>query len=175
MRLDPPQAFEVLERTPGLVRALLSGLSDAWLRASEGPGTFGPVDVLGHLIHGEQTDWVPRLQIVLAHGEAQPFAPFDRFGFRDVCRDRTVPDLLALFERLRAENLETVRGWVSDETVLERKGRHPALGAVTVSQLLAAWVVHDLGHVKQLVRVLAGEYRDAVGPFREYLTILDRP
>jgi hypothetical protein len=175
MQLEPPQAFEVLERTPALFRALLSGLSSPWLRASEGPDTFGPVDVLGHLIHGEQTDWVPRLRIILEHGEAQPFTSFDRFGFREVCRGRTLAELLSLFERLRTENLAAVGALLADGAVLERAGRHPALGAVTVRQLLAAWVVHDLGHVKQLVRVLAGEYREAVGPFREYLTILDRP
>jgi hypothetical protein len=153
----------------------LTGLSEPWLRASEGPDTFGPVDVLGHLIHGEQTDWVPRLRIILEQGEAQPFPPFDRFGFREVCRNRSLAELLSLFERLRTENLAAARDLVGDGAVLERAGRHPALGAVTVRQLLAAWVVHDLGHVKQLVRVLAGEYREAVGPFREYLTILDRP
>jgi hypothetical protein len=150
-------------------------LSEPWLLASEGPDTFSPVDVLGHLIYGEQTDWLPRLRIILAHGEAQPFAPFDRFGFREVCRGRTLDELLSLFQELRTENLAQARGLVADSSVLSRTGRHPALGPVSVSQLLAAWVVHDLGHVKQVVRVLAGEYRQAVGPFREYLTILDRP
>jgi hypothetical protein len=175
MLLDPRQAFEVLERTPALFRTLLSGLSEPWLRASEGPDTFSPVDVLGHLIHGEQTDWLPRLRIILTHGEAQPFTPFDRFGFREVCRGRTLDELLDLFQALRTENLAAVRAFLADGAVLERKGRHPALGPVSVGELLAAWVVHDLGHVKQVARVLAGEYREAVGPFREYLTILDRP
>lgn len=175
MELVPGHAFEVLERTPRLFRALLSGLSDPWLQASEGPETFSPVDVLGHLIYGEQTDWLPRLRLILAHGETQPFAPFDRFGFREVCRGRTVDELLLLFHDLRTESLAAARELAADKSVLERRGRHPALGAVTVGQLLAAWVVHDLGHVKQVVRVLAGEYREAVGPFREYLTILDRP
>jgi hypothetical protein len=175
MQLDPRQAFEVLERTPALFRTLLSGLSEPWLLASEGPETFSPVDVLGHVIHGEQTDWLPRLRIILTHGEAQPFAPFDRFGFREVCRGRSLEELLDLFQTLRTDNLAAARGLVADGSVLDRTGRHPALGPVSVRALLAAWVVHDLGHVKQVVRVLAGEYREAVGPFREYLTILDRP
>lgn len=175
MELEPRQAFEILERTPALFGTLLSGLSEEWLRASEGPETFSPLDVLGHLIYGEQTDWLPRIRIILEHGEARPFEPFDRFGFREICRGRPVDELLSLFARLRQENLAVIRGLVTDPSDWQRTGTHPALGRVTLGQLLASWVVHDLGHVKQVVRVLAGEYREAVGPWREYLTILDRP
>jgi len=175
MDLSVEETLEVLERTPGALRALLDGLSDSWLLASEGPETFSPLDVVGHLIHGEETDWVPRLRIILEHGEAKPFTPFDRFGFREKHTGWRVDRLLDRFALLRQENLDLLRGMRLDPAALARTGTHPTLGRVTLGQLLAAWVVHDLGHVKQVVRVMARQYTQAVGPWREYLTILDRP
>lgn len=175
MELDPREALQVLERTPATLQALLAGLSDSWLGATEGPDTFSPLDVLGHLIYGEETDWVPRIRIILEQGESKPFTPFDRLGFISESRGKSVQQLLDRFDALRRENLAFVRGLDLDEAALGRRGTHPGLGRVTLSQLLAAWAVHDLGHVKQVVRVLARQYREAVGPWREYLTILDRP
>jgi DinB superfamily len=169
------EAVEVLERTPATLRALLSGLSEPWLEAHEGPDTFGPRDVLGHLIHGEQTDWIPRLRLILEHGETRPFTPFDRFAFRETCRGLSLGQLLDRFASLREENLRFLRGLGLGDADLQRTGTHPALGRVTASQLLASWVVHDLGHVKQVVRTMARRYREAVGPWREYLSVLDRP
>ena len=175
MEITPADAVAVLERTPAALKALLGGLSEAWLLACEGPETFSPRDVVGHLIHGEETDWVPRMRIILEHGEAVPFTPFDRFAFRTASAGHSTDALLEQFESLRRDNLRAVREVALDEAALRRTGMHPGLGRVTLGQLFAAWVVHDLGHLKQVSRAMARQYRDAVGPWREYLTILDRP
>jgi hypothetical protein len=167
------EALEVLERTPRALRSMLGGLSDPWLRADQGPDTFSPADVLGHLIHGEETDWMPRARLILERGEAQPFTPFDRFGFRERYGGRPADELLDVFAELRERNLRALRDLGLDAGRLALTGRHPALGRVTLAQLIAAWVVHDLGHLRQVARVMAGRYRDAVGPWREYLRILD--
>jgi hypothetical protein len=169
-----PEALAVLERTPAAVRGLLAGVGDAWLDADEGPDTFSPRDVLGHLILGEETDWVPRVKIILEHGAGRPFTPFDRFGFKERYGGRPVEELLARFEGLRATNLDYVRSLALKDEQLGRPGAHPGLGAVTLGQLLAAWVVHDLGHLVQIARVMAKRYTQDVGPWREYLTVLDR-
>jgi hypothetical protein len=174
MSFDLPRTLEVLSRTPGVVESLLDGLSEEWLDASEGPDTFTPRDVVGHLIHGEETDWVPRIRLILERGEGEPFTPFDRFGFRESIRGRSIDDLLLELRNLRADNLDYVRGLSLTAADLDRKGRHPALGAVTLGQLFAAWMVHDLGHIRQIVRVLARQYDQAVGPWKEYLSILDK-
>jgi hypothetical protein len=173
MIFDLPRTLEVLSRTPGVLESLLDGLSEGWLDASEGPDTFSPRDVVGHLIHGEETDWVPRIRLILERGEELPFTPFDRFGFREKIEGRTIDDLLGELRNLRSENLDYVRGLSLTAADLGRKGRHPALGAVTLAQLFAAWMVHDLGHIRQIVRVLARQYDEAVGPWKEYLSILE--
>jgi hypothetical protein len=173
MRFDLPRTLEVLERTPRAVAQLLDGLGDSWLDASEGPDTFTPRDVVGHLIHGEETDWVPRIRLILERGDQEPFVPFDRFGFRDKIAGRPMIDLLTEFGLLRSANLDYVRGLELTAADLRRKGRHPALGSVTLAQLFAAWTVHDLGHIRQIVRVLARQYDDAVGPWKAYLSILE--
>jgi hypothetical protein len=173
--LSPADAVAVLKRTPAMLQAMLEGLPDAWLLANEGPDTFSPRDVIGHLIHGEETDWVPRMRIILEHGEAVAFTPFDRFAFRTASVGHSTSALLDRFAALRRENLRVVEATALDGAALARTGTHPGLGRVTLAQLLAAWVVHDLGHVKQVARTMAGQYREAVGPWREYLTILDRP
>jgi hypothetical protein len=173
--VNPAEAVAVLERTPASLKSLLFGLPDSWLTADEGPETFSPRDVVGHLIHGEETDWIPRLRIILEHGESVPFTPFDRFGFRTASAGHSTSALLDRFAARRRDNLRALVAMPLDAAALARTGTHPALGRVTLGQLLAAWVVHDLGHLKQVARTMAGQYREAVGPWREYLTILDRP
>ena len=172
MEVDLERAVEVLERTPGALRALLAGLDETWVTASEGPGTFSPKDVLGHLIHGEETDWVPRIRVILEDGEKCPFTPFDRFGFRTKIEEQTLALLLDRFETLRRESLGYLRSLALDPARLERTGMHPELGRVTLGELIATWVVHDLGHTSQILRVMAREYDVAVGPWKAYLSIL---
>ena len=174
MSFDLPRTLEVLSRTPGVLESLLDGLSDSWLDASEGPDTFSPRDVVGHLIHGEETDWAPRIRLILERGEEEAFTPFDRFGFREAIRGRSIEDLLRELRNLRNDNLDYVRGLSLTAADFERKGRHPALGTVTLGQLFATWMVHDLGHIRQIVRVLARQYDEAVGPWKEYLSILEK-
>lgn len=174
MEFDLNRGLEVLERTPATFRALLGGLTDAWTAPNEGPETFSAFDNLGHLIHGERTDWITRARIILAQGENRRFEPYDRFAQYRESQGKSLAELLDEFERLRAENLATLRGWRLTERELALQGEHPALGAVTLRQLLSAWVVHDLGHLAQTSRVMARQYRDAVGPWREYLPVLDR-
>jgi hypothetical protein len=173
-RFDLANAIEVLERTPAALRALLAGLPDAWTTPNEGPDTFSAFDNLGHLVHGERTDWIPRARIILEHGRARRFDPYDRFAQVHESRGKSVLDLLDELARLRAQNLEVLRGWQLTERELALEGEHPALGRVTLAQLLAAWVVHDLGHLAQTARVMAKQYRDDVGPWRASLPIVDR-
>ena len=166
--------MEVLERTPATFRALLAGLPEAWTTPNEGPDTFSAYDKLGHLLHGDRTDWNPSARINLEQGRARPFDAFDRFAQIYESRGKSVHDLLDELEMLRAQNLETLRDWRLTEQELALEGEHPALGRVTLAQLLATWVVHDLGHLAQTSRVMAKLYRDEVGPWRAYLPILDR-
>jgi hypothetical protein len=174
MTFQLTDAIAVLERTPATFRALLGGLPDGWTTCDEGPETFTPFDNVGHLIHGERTDWIPRARIILAQGASRRFVPFDRFAQRRESAGKSLAELLDEFARLRAGNLATLRGWQLSERELALEGEHPELGPVTLRQLLAAWVVHDLGHVAQTTRVMAKRYRAAVGPWRAYLPILDR-
>lgn len=166
------QSIEVLERTPRVLRSLLEGLPEDLLHGNEGPETFSPFDVVGHLIHGEETDWIPRIRIILEHGESKPFAPFDRFAFRETSRGKSLAELLAVFESLRERNIEVLKGLGLTRERLALKGTHPELGPVTLRQLLATWVAHDLGHLGQIVRVMARQYSSEVGPWREFLSIL---
>jgi hypothetical protein len=170
-----PEAIEVLERTPSTLSALLSGLGEVWTHRNYGEATFSPFDVVGHLIHGERTDWIPRLRIILEHGESRPFDPFDRFAQFEASRGRTMRELLDEFARLRAANVEILRSMRIADAQLARTGTHPALGRVTAGELLATWVVHDLNHLKQMAKAMSHQYRDLVGPWREYLPILTRP
>ena len=174
MEFELAKGVAVLERTPAILRALLGGLPDDWTAPNEGPDTWSPYDIVGHLIHGERTDWIARAEIVLAQEPERRFTPFDRFAqFRD-SQGKTLAQLLDEFAHLRAKNLETMRGWRLTERQLDLEGEHPELGRVTLRQLLATWVAHDLGHLSQITRVMAKQYRDAVGPWRKYLTIMDR-
>lgn len=174
MQFELTRALEVLERTPRTFRSLLDGLPEAWTTPNEGPDTFSAFDNIGHLVHGERTDWIPRARIILAQGPNRTFEPFDRFAQYRESRGRSTAQRLDEFERLRAENLATLREWRLSERELALEGEHPSLGTVTLRQLLSAWVAHDLGHVAQTARVLAKQYREAVGPWREYLPVLDR-
>lgn len=167
------EVVAVLERTPPMLRALLQGLPEPWLGRHEGEGTFGAREVLGHLIHGEQTDWVPRLRQILESGDARPFVPFDRTGYGDAAAV-AMTDLLNEFETLRRQNLAILDGLALGPSHLSLKGRHPELGGVTLGQLLATWAVHDLNHVAQVVRVMSRRYAAAVGPWKAYLGILKR-
>ncbi|HEX6135403.1 MAG TPA: DinB family protein [Longimicrobiales bacterium] len=174
MSFQLSEAMAVLERTPSVFRALLEGLPDGWTSVDEGPDTFTPLDNVGHLIHAERTDWIPRARIILAQGASRRFEPFDRFAHIREIEGRSVDELLDVLARLRAENLATLRDWKLSDRELALQGEHPALATVTLAQLLSAWVAHDLGHIAQTVRVMAKRYRDAVGPWRAYLPILDR-
>ena len=149
----------MLSRTPATLRTLLEGLDERWIRGTEGPGTFSPFDNVGHLIDGEETDWVPRARIILARGPDPRFEPYDRFRHRTRNVDRSLTSLLDEFARLRAGNLALVRSWRLTGADLALEGVHPALGRVTLAQLLAGWVVHDLGHIAQVARVMAKQYR----------------
>jgi len=167
-------AIPILERTPATLRALLGGLPSDWTDATEGPDTWSPYDVVGHLIHGEHTDWIPRARIILEQGTNPRFEPFDRFAqFRD-SEGKSLAELLDEFERLRAESLATLAGWRLTDAQLSLEGEHPTFGAVTLRQLLSTWTAHDLGHVAQISRVMAKQYRDAVGPWRAFLPVMDR-
>lgn len=174
MKFELDDGIAILERTPATFRALLSGLSDAWITADEGPETFSPFDNLGHLIHGERTDWIPRSRVILAQGANRTFEPYDRFAQARESRGKSVGTLLDEFAVLRAENIATLRSWHLSERELSLDGEHPSLGTVSLRQLLATWVTHDLGHLAQTARVMAKRHREAVGPWRAYLPILDR-
>ncbi len=174
MSFDLTSSIAVLERTPATFRALLSDLPDEWIAANEGPATFSPFDNLGHLIHGERTDWIPRARIILAQGANRTFEPYDRFAQVRESAGKSLAQLLDEFTALRAENLATLQEWRLTDEQLALEGQHPELGPVTLRQLLAAWVVHDLGHLAQTSRVMAKQYREAVGPWRAYLPVLDR-
>jgi hypothetical protein len=174
MDFDLSSGIAVLQRTPWTIRTMLSGLPPAWIATNEGPDTWSPYDIVGHLIHGERTDWIPRAEIILAQGPNRRFIPFDRFAqFRD-SQGKSLEELLEEFARLRSENLKKLGDWRLTENELALEGEHPELGAVTLRQLLASWVAHDLGHIAQISRVMAKQYREAIGPWRAYLTIMDR-
>jgi len=173
MQFHLHQGLEVLSQTPAVMNALLRGKSDVWLTARKTPETFSSLDVLGHLMHAELTDWIPRVRMIIEHGDTQAFEPFDRFGFQKLIAGKNVNELLDEFAELRSQSLHTLTSLNIGEDQLAMPGKHPELGQVTLGNLLATWVVHDLGHISQVVKILAGEYREAVGPWRAYTTILD--
>jgi len=174
MEVDRPalgDGIALLERTPAALTALLGGLPDIWVRATEGEGTWSPYDVIGHLIHGERTDWIPRARHILG-GRPEPFERFDREAQFAESGNRSLAELLETFARLRRESLATLAGFGLTAADLERRGRHPDLGEVTLGQLLSTWVVHDLDHVGQIARTMAKAHGEAVGPWTAYLSIL---
>jgi hypothetical protein len=165
-------AVAILSRTPATLDALLRGLPEGWIHAHEGGETWSPYDVIGHLIHGEQTDWVARARIIMEHGEARPFDKFDRLAQFDASQGRTLAELLDEFAVLRRASLRDLAALRIADADLERTGTHPAFGRVTLRQLLATWVAHDLDHVIQIARVMGQQYADEVGPWRAYLRII---
>jgi hypothetical protein len=173
MNYNVTQSMQILQRTPNVLRALLAGLPEDWTASNEGEGSWSPFDIVGHLIHGEKTDWVPRMELILSKEPNKVFEPFDRFAQFRESKDKTLQQLLREFEVLREQNLQKVRAANLSETDLARKGEHPSLGVVTLSQLLATWTVHDLNHLAQISRVMAGQYRSEVGPWVAYLKILN--
>ena len=171
-RFHLPDAIAVLKRTPAVFNALLRGLPDAWTERNEGGDTWTAFDVIGHLIHGERTDWMPRARIILEHGKTGLFEPFDRLGHIPESRGKSLDQLLDELARLRRENLTELRALNLQPEDLVRRGRHPALGVVTLAELLATWAAHDLTHLHQLSRVMAHQYRAAVGPWGAYLGVM---
>jgi len=174
MDFDLAAGIAVLQRTPATLRAMLADLPAAWTDATEGPETWSPYVIVGHLIRGERTDWIPRARIILAQGPQRRFTPFDRFAQLRESQGKSLGELLEEFARLRDANVTTLSDWRLTDAQLALDGEHPELGVVTLRQLLATWVAHDLGHIAQAARVMAKQYRDAVGPWRAYLPVMDR-
>ena len=172
MKFQLAQAVEILSRTPEVLNSLLGNLSDEWTMKSQDAENWSPFDVVGHLIHGEETDWIPRVRIILAQDENCAFDPFDRFAQFDKSKDKTLSELLETFAERRRESLEILNSWRLTDAQLNLKGAHPELGEVTLEQLLATWVVHDLTHIRQIVAVMAKKYTDSVGAWKAYLSIL---
>lgn len=172
MSFDLDQARQILERTPDVLRSLLEGLDEEWIYADEGPDTWSPFDVVGHLIHGDQTDWIARAERILEHGTELAFEPFDRFAQKEASRGKTLGQLLDEFAAIRQRNLEALAALDLSPADFEREGMHPALGKVTLGELLATWVTHDLGHVAQISRVLAKRYAGEIGPWTEYIPVV---
>lgn len=174
MNFDLANSIAVLERTPAVLRTMLAGLSEDWTHQNEGPDTWRPFDVVGHLIDGEETDWMGRARIILEQAENRRFQPFDRFRHLLVNQGKTLAQLLDRFEELRTRNIRELRELRLSRDKLQLTGVHPEFGTVTLEQLLATWVAHDLGHIAQIARVMAKQYRDAVGPWQAYLPVLHR-
>jgi hypothetical protein len=172
MNFSMDDAVPMLRCTPAVLRAWLWDLPDSWTVANEGPDTWSPYDIVGHLIHGERTDWIARSELLLTHGESRPFTPFDRFAQFRASQDKSLHELLDTFAELRMANLARLEGLHLAPDDLERKGMHPELGSVTLSQLLATWVAHDLNHLGQIARVMGRQYTTAVGPWLAYLPLL---
>lgn len=172
MQFSLNRTIEILERTPSVLEALLNDLSDDWTHSNEGDDTWSPFDVVGHLIYGEKTDWIPRMEIILSDREDKTFEPFDRFAQFRESEGKTMPQLLEEFRDLREQNLHILSSKKLSEEDLQKTAGHPALGRVTLSHLLASWATHDLNHIAQIARVMGRQYTRDVGPWKEYLGIL---
>jgi hypothetical protein len=174
MRFDLHKSIEVLERTPLVVESMLKGLSEEWTTKNEGPDTWSPYDIVGHLVHGEKTDWMTRLEIILSDNTNKKFTPFDRFAQYRESKGKSLQMLMDEFKTLRKKNILKLRLKKIDSTDLLKKGIHPDFGKVTLKQLISTWVVHDLNHIAQIARVMSKQYKAEVGPWVEYLPILNR-
>ncbi|MEP6619775.1 MAG: DinB family protein [bacterium] len=174
MEFDLEQGIAVLECTPRVLHTMLATLPSAWTEATEGPDTWSPYVIVGHLLHGERDEWIPRVRIILAQGANRRFTPYDRFAQFRENQGKALETLLAEFAQVRAENLVALQQWRLTDAELALEGEHPEFGAVTLRQLLSTWVAHDLGHIAQTARVMAKQYRDAVGPWRAYLPVMER-
>lgn len=172
MKFDLDKSMEILQKTPGILRQLLQGLHPDWLMNNEGPDTFSPFDVMGHLLHGEKTDWVVRTKIILEEGNTQAFEMFDRFAMYEESKGKNMNQLLDEFETLRKQNITWLQSLSLTSTYLHKTGLHPVLGEITLENLLATWVVHDLTHIAQICRVMAKQYKEAIGPWEEFFRIL---
>lgn len=172
MTFELNKAIEILKRTPKTLGALLHGISDEWIRNNEGEDTWSPYEIVGHLIHGEKTDWIPRAQVMLSDSTNKTFVPFDRFAQNKADQTRPISELLVEFRKLRSENITALQALKIDDTMLKKKGIHPELGEASVKELLSTWVVHDLGHLSQITRVMAKQYQEEVGVWQAYLGIL---
>ena len=173
MQYDIVKSLEILERTPSVLNALLSGIDDEWIMNNEGPDTFSPYDVVGHLLHGEKTDWTARIKRILHHGTSKSFDSFDRFAMYEESKGKTMQQLLNEFEEIRKQNIIWLRSLDLQETDYDKKGMHPKLGEVILRNLLATWVVHDLTHIAQITRVMAKQYKTEIGPWVEFFRILN--
>ncbi|HRH43161.1 MAG TPA: DinB family protein [Pyrinomonadaceae bacterium] len=171
MNFKLAEAIEILEQTPATVKSLLGNLSDEWT-LNKNTGEWSPFDVIGHYIHGEETDWIPRAEIILAQGENRTFEPFDRFAQFEISKGKNLSELLETFAELRRKSLKTLKSWNLSDEQLQLKGTHPELGEVTLEQLLSTWMVHDLTHIRQIVQILAKNYAENVGEWKAYLSIL---
>lgn len=172
MAHDLEHTIALLSRTPSTMNALLRDLPEEWTHRNEGDGTFSAFDVIGHLIHGDRTDWIPRARIILEHGDTKPFEKFDRLAQVRESKGKPLPQLLDEFARIRRKKLDELRALNLKPQDFERRGQHPALGIVTLSQLLATWAAHDLTHLHQVSRVMAHQYREVVGPWTRYLGVM---
>lgn len=172
MQFNLNDGTALLRRTPGVLRAFLADLPAGWSEVTQGPGTWSPYDIVGHLIHGERADWIPRIEHILQHGDTAPFPPFDREAMFAASKGRTLQELLDTFDAERTRSLERLGELSLTDADLGRPGLHPAFGQVTLGQHLSTWVVHDLTHVNQITRTVAAQYTEAVGPWRAYLSIL---
>ncbi len=166
------KAIEILKRTPLTIERLLDGISEEWLLNNEGEDTWSPYEIVGHLIHGEKTDWIPRTKIILSNLENKTFKPFDRFAQKKESQSKSISELLEEFKKLRTDNVEELRSLNINDTDLSKKGIHPELGEAKLKELLSTWVVHDLGHISQIARVMAKQFKDEVGVWKEYLGVL---
>lgn len=172
MKYNTDEAVAILKRTPAALRVLLEGLNDEWIMNNEGPETFSPFDVLGHLIHGEKTDWAARTKVILESGNTKTFVPWDRFAQYEESKGKTLNDLLNEFEKVRNENMQWIASLNLTEADLDKTGVHPSLGEVTLRNLLATWVVHDLTHIAQITRVMSKQYKEEMGPWPQFFRIL---
>jgi hypothetical protein len=172
MEFNLDHAVAILTRTPNVVRAMLQGLPQQWVIGNEGENTWSPFDVVGHLIHGERTDWIPRARIILEAGESQAFEPFDRYAQLEESRGKSLEELMDVFEALRRDNIRALMAMGLSSQDFKRTGRHPELGKVTLGELIATWVTHDLDHIVQISRTMAKQYGEAVGPWKAYISVV---
>lgn len=173
MKFEFEKSYDILQRTPAILKTLLGNLHDDWIMNNEGPDTFSPYDVVGHLVHGEKTDWTVRTKIILESGISKLFEPYDRFAQHEESKGKTIEQLLDEFEKLRTANIKWLKSLNLSEEDLDRKGMHPSLGEVTMGNLLSTWVVHDLTHIAQVTRVMAKQYKEEMGPWPEFFRILN--
>ncbi len=172
MDFNLSKSLEILQRTPDALFAIVQGISSDWTSTNEGGDTWSVYDIIGHLIHGEKTDWIQRIEIILSDSKDKTFEPFDRFAQFEESKDKTLPALFAEFKILREKNIKTLQSFHLTKNDFSKKGNHPALGEVTLAQLIATWTVHDLNHLAQIARVMAKQYKNETGPWIEYLSIL---